>query len=154
MDAKTLLYNSVYVVLMRRWGAEEGHHYIVGVYSTQEQAEKVAEEERDNRGGKYEWLIECHSLDDAHLMKGIHRVARSKEMGCLTDTEQREMFKGVPTSLDEIEKYEPSNEWYEYCSSLDFKKLKEELTQEKSYNDELRKEIIELRKELNGRKEV
>jgi hypothetical protein len=44
----------VYVTLMRRWGGEEAHHYIEGVYTTHELAMRHGIANRNYRGGKYE----------------------------------------------------------------------------------------------------
>jgi len=125
MDAKRLLYNCVYVVIMNRWGAETGHHYTMGVFTDLEAAKLVAEEEREHRGGKYEWVIEAWSMNkdrrDSPMGKTFFRVAKSEEMGCLTDEESSRLLR--PN--------EATQEWYDHCAKLDVKRLREELTQER-----------------------
>lgn len=66
MDAKKVLYNLTYVVLMRRYGADEGHHYIVGVFNDKALAEQRAEEERQDRAGKYEYAIFAFEMNQYH----------------------------------------------------------------------------------------
>ena len=46
--------NYVYIVTMKRWGGDESHNYVIGVYSTFGRAEEAAELEEEYRGGKYE----------------------------------------------------------------------------------------------------
>jgi hypothetical protein len=48
---------SVFVVLMRRWGNVEGHSYIKGVYPQIKLAQEAGEEETDFRGGKYSYQV-------------------------------------------------------------------------------------------------
>jgi len=52
----------VYTVRACRWGEQETHSYVVGVYENQESALEAAEEEEQFRGGKYEcevlkWML-------------------------------------------------------------------------------------------------
>jgi hypothetical protein len=49
----------VFVVTAYRWGSNENHSYVVGVYSTMERAKKAGDLEESYRGGKYS----CHILD-------------------------------------------------------------------------------------------
>lgn len=146
MDAKSLLYDCLYVVLMKRWGADESHHYIMGVFESLDEAKRVAEEEREYRGGKYEWVIEAYSLNKSRrncpMGKKIFRVARSEEMAILTDEESK-----IALSGEEITK-----EFKKHYAKYNEKKMKEELTQAHEMLDELRKENIELRQKLNGQK--
>lgn len=44
----------LYIAEMLRWGDTESHHYILGVYSTYEQAFLVCDAEKSWRGCKYE----------------------------------------------------------------------------------------------------
>lgn len=44
----------VYVVTAYRWGERSNHSYVVGVCSKKEAAIKMADFERQYRGGKYE----------------------------------------------------------------------------------------------------
>lgn len=152
MDAKTLLYKCVYVVLMKRWGDDEAHHYVMGVFTEQAEAKRVAEEEREWRGGKYEWVIEAYSLDksrrDCPMGKTFHRVDRSEEMAVLTDEEHKKLI----TNLKENQG--PPPEWSEHMRKKDLKRLAEQCTQMETMLEELRKENIQLRESLNGRKEV
>lgn len=86
--AKNLLFNVVYVAVMLRYGSDEGHHYILGVYSTKEKAKEVAEEERLGRAGKYEYVIYAHSVNDSCNDTNItgFRVDCSPEMPTLLDS--------------------------------------------------------------------
>ena len=48
---------------MLRFGNEEAHHYIVGVYSSKEGANFAGDMEEEYRGGKYEKRIIPIELD-------------------------------------------------------------------------------------------
>jgi hypothetical protein len=56
----------VYVVTMYRWGDQESHSYVVGVFASKLQAEHVAYDEREYRGGKYEGHITEWTLDNPY----------------------------------------------------------------------------------------
>lgn len=59
----------VYVALMQRWGDDEKHHYIEGVYSTHELAQRHGTANKNYRGGKYEVKVEEHEVcDQDHTM--------------------------------------------------------------------------------------
>jgi hypothetical protein len=51
------LKQTVYTVRACRWGDQETHSYIVGVYSKKAAAQKAAETEEEYRGRKYECEI-------------------------------------------------------------------------------------------------
>lgn len=58
----------VYIVHARRWGSDQTHNYIVGVYSNVKAAINAAEREEEQRGGKYacdvmEWEV-AESADE------------------------------------------------------------------------------------------
>ena len=53
----------LYVTEMLRWGDQETHHYIVGVYSSREGAAFAGEIEKSWRGGKYEYQVVESKLD-------------------------------------------------------------------------------------------
>ena len=53
----------VYVVTMYRYGNTEAHSYVLGVYSTKEDAEFTARIEEAWRGGKYEATVKIIILD-------------------------------------------------------------------------------------------
>lgn len=54
----------IYVVTAYRWGQRHNHSYVVGAYSTEEQAREVAREEERSRGGnKYECEVVLAPLD-------------------------------------------------------------------------------------------
>lgn len=55
---------SVYIVIMYRWGNTEEHSYIKGIYSEYENAITNAENERENRGFKYEYKILYWKIDE------------------------------------------------------------------------------------------
>lgn len=55
---------NVYITEMLRWGEEETHHYIVGVYSNVVQAEFAGEVEKSWRGGKYDYRVVEKKLDE------------------------------------------------------------------------------------------
>jgi hypothetical protein len=62
----------LFVVKMNRWGDDELHSYVEGVYDDIELAKKWGQAEKDFRGGKYEAEIvefelnntDCPPLDD------------------------------------------------------------------------------------------
>jgi len=58
-----LLYDHVYVVIMRRFGNEEGHTYVEGVYTTWEAAEKCMKLHQMWRDNKYEGEIKKFVLN-------------------------------------------------------------------------------------------
>jgi hypothetical protein len=58
----------VHVVTMRRYGNREAHSYVLGVWSTREEAEKNGHIENLWRGGKYEpdistWVVDANEHD-------------------------------------------------------------------------------------------
>lgn len=53
----------IFVTEMLRWGDDETHHYIIGAYSTLEQATECGEIEKTWRGCKYEYRIIETGLD-------------------------------------------------------------------------------------------
>lgn len=53
----------VYITEMLRWGDDESHHYIVGVYTTQKYAILSGDSEKSWRGGKYEYRIVELTID-------------------------------------------------------------------------------------------
>lgn len=44
----------VYIVTMYRYGDREKHSYVLGAFSTENNAREWGEKEKDYRGGKYE----------------------------------------------------------------------------------------------------
>jgi len=55
----------IYITEMLRWGDDESHHYILGVYSTREGAAFAGEVEKSWRAGKYEYRVVPMKLDAA-----------------------------------------------------------------------------------------
>lgn len=53
----------VYITTMYRFGSTERHSYIVGAYSSKEQAQFAGECEKSWRGGKYDYLIKETELN-------------------------------------------------------------------------------------------
>lgn len=68
----------VYTVHAFRFGDTERHSYIVGVFSSDEQAVKAAEEEEKYRGGKYRCEVLVWSLNEGieqgKEVLGGHRI--------------------------------------------------------------------------------
>lgn len=54
----------MWVVLMQRWGEAEGHHYLLGVYSSKDYAKYAGDVEKSWRGGKYSPFIQQFSMDE------------------------------------------------------------------------------------------
>lgn len=54
---------NVYAVLARRYGSQESHSYVVGVFSAEDKAIKAAEREESYRGGKYDCEVIRTPLD-------------------------------------------------------------------------------------------
>jgi hypothetical protein len=54
----------IFVVTMCRFGDTESHHYVIGAFSKKAAAIKAGEMEREYRGGKYEYVIDEHILDE------------------------------------------------------------------------------------------
>lgn len=86
--AKNILFNVVYIVVMLRYGSDEGHHYILGVWDKKDKAKEMAEEERSGRAGKYEYVIYAHSVNDPCANTDVigYRVDCSPEMPTLLDS--------------------------------------------------------------------
>jgi hypothetical protein len=53
----------IYITEMLRWGDDESHHYIIGAYSTNEEASYAGEVEKTWRGGKYEYRVVVVEMD-------------------------------------------------------------------------------------------
>lgn len=64
----------VYVVTMHRWGDDETHNYVQGVFTDKDQADKCGEAEKAWRGGKYEpkiteMILDEHDQDSMNYLK-------------------------------------------------------------------------------------
>jgi hypothetical protein len=105
MDAKNILYKLIYVPIMKRWGDDQhGHHYLLGAFDNLDKAIEMAKAEREDRAGKYEWVIEAYPLNlgrDSKISSKIYRVAKSPEMNCLLDSEREEVL----SCQEEYKKY-------------------------------------------------
>jgi len=53
----------IYIVTAYRFGSVENHSYIIGAYTSKEQAKLAGECEKSWRGGKYDYLIKEVVLD-------------------------------------------------------------------------------------------
>ena len=141
MDAKKLLYNMVYVPVMRRWGDDEhGHSYILGVFEDLEQAKAIAEQEREDRAGKYEWVMMAYPMNKGvttPVSRKIYRVAKSAEMNCLLDSERSEV-------LSDEAKF---SEYYKKASKATLLSDHENATKNAEYWAET---AVKLTKKLNG----
>ncbi len=62
--ASWILHNSAYIVEMRRWGEQEGHSYIAGVFQNLDEAHWCGIAERSWRAGKYEYVIWTHKFNE------------------------------------------------------------------------------------------
>lgn len=58
---------TTYVATMYRWGNDENHSYVLGVFSSLENAKKAMKKEANQRGGKYEGGIVGFELDNTIL---------------------------------------------------------------------------------------
>ena len=60
-----------YVVVARRWGGSETHHYIVNAeaFFDIEEAKALAVVEEDDRGGKYECTVETLRIEERYHTK-------------------------------------------------------------------------------------
>lgn len=47
----------VFAVMAHRWGDEEGHTYLVGVFTEKKHAENCGKAEKVYRGGKYDCIV-------------------------------------------------------------------------------------------------
>lgn len=147
MDANKILYDLFYVVIMKRWGAEDTHHYLMGVYDKLSLAKEAAVQERESRSGKYEYVIEAYSLNNRICLHNkINTIARSDGMAALTDDERKESNK--------IKEYKDDIIFNEYSKKLAENTLKEEHTQLNTEVFLLREENEQLRRKLNERKTV
>lgn len=55
---------TVFVVEVLRWGDREQHSYVIGVFSSENLAVDAGKKERESRGGKYEYAISEHEVDE------------------------------------------------------------------------------------------
>lgn len=55
---------TIYITEMLRWGEPETHHYIVGAYSSREQASLAGDIEEAWRGGKYTSSVKIFEVDE------------------------------------------------------------------------------------------
>lgn len=60
----------VYVVTMKRWGGEESHNYVIGVYEHRFIAEWDGQMEKQRRDNKYEAVITEFEIDK-RLLKDL-----------------------------------------------------------------------------------
>lgn len=97
MDVKHILYNMVYVPTMHRWGDLDGHQYVMGIYTDLNKAVKACEEERERRGGKYEWAVYAYALDrdrfESKEETKTRTVAKSEEMSIHLDEDLDKVIK-------------------------------------------------------------
>lgn len=65
MDSKTqhVLYGTLFVVEMYRWGDLDAHHYTAGIFDNEKDAKVCGLAERMWRGTKYEPVIYKHSIN-------------------------------------------------------------------------------------------
>ena len=87
----------LYVTQMYRWGNEDGHSYIEGVYDSLEQAEKHGAAEKLSRANKYEFKAWVHPLNEPRRLK------------YMTDAEIQEAMN--TPELNKIK--EEFNQWYD-----------------------------------------
>ena len=64
----------VYVVLMQRWGDEDGHSYVKGVFDTLSQAESCGNKERENRDNKYEYVVLVFNKNSDKLVTKVKKI--------------------------------------------------------------------------------
>lgn len=69
----------MYVVTAYRWGDDESHSYLMGVFKKEGEAIKVANSHCNYRGGKYACVIEevplnHYSEDDHEHSKEVYRA--------------------------------------------------------------------------------
>lgn len=91
----------VYIVHARRWGSDQTHNYIVGVYSNAKAAINAAEREEEQRGGKYacdvmEWEV-AESADELCSI-GLIREGKCADPKVLLDTLEEMLLKAARSS--------------------------------------------------------
>lgn len=69
----------IYVVTARKWGDNETHNYVVGVFLDMEVAKSVADSHCQYRGGKYSLVVEEgnegeYNEDANHYVKEVYRA--------------------------------------------------------------------------------
>lgn len=74
----------LYIVQMYRWGDEDGHSYIEGVYSNRRLANKHGKSEQIARAGKYEYKIWVHPLNKPRALKYMSSKTVQKRMAMAT----------------------------------------------------------------------
>jgi len=59
----------VFVTIMHRWGDPDNHTYVLGVFTSKEEAELHGQKEHEWRGNKYEPVVKAFTVDDPKLLE-------------------------------------------------------------------------------------
>ena len=86
----------LYVVHMYRWGDEDAHSYIEGVYDNKATARKHGKAEQEWRDNKYEPKIWTHPLNEPRKLKYMTDAEINKRM----EEARRTLKKRHPSWFD------------------------------------------------------
>jgi len=66
--------NNIYIITAYRFGDKENHSYVVGAFSTKDEAIRQAKKEEEWRGGKYDCEVIVMQLNDPLKYKNYEVV--------------------------------------------------------------------------------
>ena len=69
----------MYIIKMNRWGSDENHSYIVGVYTSLRKAIREGKKQSQGRSGKYEPMIYSCKLDASFTSRILCRNLEETE---------------------------------------------------------------------------
>jgi hypothetical protein len=72
----------MFVTRMLRWGDPEKHSYVLGCYTSIEQARFAGEVEKSWRGGKYEYEVTSHIIDQVVAQEAWEYHMQCNETYC------------------------------------------------------------------------
>lgn len=59
----------IFVTIMHRWGDPDNHTYVLGVFTSEEEAERYGQMEHQYRGNKYDPVVKAFTVNDPKLLE-------------------------------------------------------------------------------------
>ena len=120
--AKHILYGTLYVVQMYRWGNKEGHNYTAGIFDNETDAKACGVAENIWRGSKYEPTIYQHNINE--WRNGSYSAMYKEIKDLYTNVDINELYESKKCWEDRLE--ETDKEAYiEYKTNEMVKKTEE-----------------------------
>lgn len=69
----------VYATIMRRWGDEESHHYLLGVFGDKDTAIEEGLKETIHRGNKYEPAVFGTDLNAVNQREVVYDTSQEEQ---------------------------------------------------------------------------